>query len=293
MTTNRHGDEAPRLRVIQNCFLPNQQANCSFESYLNHHTPTSGERYLFFETDVMARLVSEGWHRYSDYFGVLSHRFQRKLMETQTWPLPLKNLNRETITCEAVESFLETKPEADLVYLARHIPHAVFQLGESIHPGLMAATKRMLECIGINFDLSLRARCPIYFNSFVARSKFLERYVMDLLEPAMLAATEDSTLRTMLFTDSGYFKSFPAELAAFYGINHYPLHAFIGERLINVYVMLSAARVQPILRGNPNNLRGRALEALRIKARLLQWKLAPLERRLRPPQPLRPHERHD
>lgn len=97
----------------------------------------------------------------------------------------------------------------------------------------------------------------------------------------------------MLFADSGYFKSFPAELAGFYGINHYPLHAFVGERLINVYVMLSAAHVQPILRRNPDSLRSKATEALEIQTRLLQWKLAPLERRLRQPQPLRSHDRHD
>ena len=67
------------------------------------------------------------------------------------------------MTQEALEAFVGADPHVDVVSLACHIPQAVFQLGDSIHPGLMAATKQILAHTGISFDLSRTVKRPIYF----------------------------------------------------------------------------------------------------------------------------------
>jgi len=265
------------IRVVQNCFLPEQLPGCTFEPYLNALPEVPDERYLFFESDVIRRLVEGRWHVGHDWFGVLGHRFQAKLDEACSWGSPLRNTSRGAVDRLTIERFVERDPPADFISLGRFCPHPVFRVADGIHPGIFAATSRLLESIGVRFDLRRASAQPIYFNSFVGRRLAMEAYVRDLLSPVIHAATHDESVRQLCLRDAGYRHAFPKSLREVFALDHYPLHPFIGERLINVYVLLAGARVESIdgggARGNVANVLAAGRSAVQaIRCRVDLWR---------------------
>lgn len=266
------------MRVIQNCFAPEQLASCTFEPHLNALPSHADESYLFLESNVISTLVTQRWHVDCEYFGVLGHRWRTKLEEAKAWSLPIRNLAEGVATHDTLLRLALTNPNADFLSLGWFVPHHVFRCADRIHPGLMVATQRLLESIGVRVNL---ARCfarPIYYNSFVATRAAMEGYVKSILAPAIRAATMDPDLRPLLFRDAGYFRPFPPHLARLYGISHYPLHPFIGERLVNVYVALSGARVAAFRGTEGHGIGTRTRAALRHSVNSVVWQAQRLRR---------------
>lgn len=263
------------LRIVQNCFLPEQLESCAFEPYLNERPRQPDEKYLFFESNVIRSLVQDGWHLGHDYFGVLGHRWEAKLDEARKWGMPLRNVSRGTVTGEAVVRFVHRNPQADFVSLGRFLPHPVFRVADKIHPGLMEATGRLLAHIGIRCDLRRTIDQPIYFNSFIGKRDAVEAYVREMLAPVIHAATHDPDLRRLCFRDAGYRHAFPAALSDLYSIPYFPLHSFIGERLINVHVLLSGARVASFEGSTRPGLVPRVCSAVRSVSQSMEcrWEL--------------------
>lgn len=233
-----------KARILQNCFLPEQLEACTLEPHLNPLPATPDEDYLFLESNVIRTRVQQGWHVGFPYFGVLGHRWQAKLDESRSWGLPIRNLAHPPRSAQSLHHLVGTRPTADIISLGRFIPHAVFLAGDRCHPGLLHLTTQLLDSVNIRFDARRTFPRPIYFNYFLATPGVMEAYVRDLLDPVIQAATRDPALRRLCLTDSGYFRPFPTELASLYRIQHYPMHPFVGERLINIYVELSGLRVR-------------------------------------------------
>ncbi len=224
------------LHIKQICFQPQQLASCIYEPLLNELPAQPDEAYLFFESRVLADLVTRGEHRSARYFGVVSHQVAQKLALSRTWRLPLRNVGRLSFDPARFGEFVATHDGAPLIALPRAVPHSVFGFGDIMHPGLLAATERLLERIGITADLRVQNRAPIYFNYFVAQPAVLDDFVGRVLRPVIDAVVNDAELQRLLRCDSHYNRPWPAALAQLYGLRQYPLHAFIAERLINVYV---------------------------------------------------------
>lgn len=268
-----------RIRIIQNCFRPEQLAGCTFEPHLNALPSTPDERYLFLESQVIRELVRKNYHAECDWFGVLGHRWQAKLEEARSWGLPIRNLSRGTVTLESLHRFATANADADFLSLARFVPHAVVPAGDERHPGLMEATGRLLDQIGVPFDLRRSIPRPIYFNSFIAKPRAMEAFVREMLSPAIEAATRDRDLRRLLFRDSTYFRPVPDGLRELFGIEHYPLHPFVGERLINIHTVLSGSRVASFDASEAAGWPSRAMASLILKASSARWRVRQWRRR--------------
>lgn len=266
-------------RIIQNCFRAEQLAECAFEPYLNAMPLVPDERYLFFESGVISTLVLNDWHAACDQFGVLGYRWVAKLDEAKAWALPLRNLSRATLTPDSLIRFVTENASADFCSLGRFIPHPVFRVAEHCHPGIMEATSRLLDSIGVRFDLHNTIGQPIYFNAFIGKRAAIDAYVNDLLAPVIRAATEDTELRRLCLRDAGYFRPFPDALAALYGIRHYPLHPFIGERLINVHTMLSGSRVVSFDGDEAEGPVARTVASLVRRGHAMRWRFGAWRRR--------------
>jgi len=266
------------LRIVQNCFRVEQLAECTFEPYLNAVPLEPDERYLFFESSVISTLVLNDWHAECDHFGVLGYRWRAKLHEAKSWTLPLRNLSRGTLTPDSLIRFVIDNPDADFLSLGRFMPHPVFRVAENCHRGFMEATGRLLDSLGVRFDLRHTVANPIYFNAFIGTRSAIDAYVKDLLAPAIHAATHDPELRRLCLRDAGYFRPFPGTLGRLYGINHYPLHPFIGERLINVHTVLSGSRVVSFDGGGPDGLVSRTATSLRRCIAAIRGRLRALRR---------------
>ncbi|MEB3265390.1 MAG: hypothetical protein VKN13_02120 [Cyanobacteriota bacterium] len=234
---------APSIRIIQNCYLPEQLQDCTFESHFNPIPSPLDERYLFCESNVIRQLVLEGSHHGYDYFGVLGHAWIAKLRESREWGIPIKNVSQAQLTAAGLIAYVQSCEGVDFVSFGRFISHRVFQIAEQTHPGWRAATSRILGSLGIRYDLDRVITSPIYFNFFVGRSPCLEAYVRELLSPAIEAAVHDPEIRKLCLADAGYFRHWSHDLSHHFRINHYPLHPFIGERLINIYIDLAGSSV--------------------------------------------------
>lgn len=262
-----------QIRIIQNCYRLEQLADCTFEPHLNALPSTPDERYLFLESLVIRDLVQKNYHAGCDWFGVLGHRWQAKLEEARSWGLPIRNLSRGTVTLESLHQFAIANADADFLSLARFVPHAVVPAGDDRHPGLMEATGRLLEQIGVRFDLRRCVPHPIYFNFFIAKPSAIEAYVRDMLAPAIEVATQDEHLRPLLFRNATYFRPIPDDLRNLYGLSDYTLHPFVGERLINIHTVLSGSRVASFDASEAAGWRSRAMASLILKASSARWRV--------------------
>ncbi|MBL8830529.1 MAG: hypothetical protein JNM18_26380 [Planctomycetaceae bacterium] len=231
------------LRIVQIGYLDEQLGDCTYEPLLNPLPPQPDESYLFFESRVLADLVARGEHRSARHFGVVSHQFTQKLANSRKWRLPLRNVGRTTFDAARFAEFVAKHEDAPLIALARAVPHSVFGFAEIMHPGLLDATKTLLNRIGVVANLHVQNQTPIYFNYFVAQPELLDDYVGRILQPVIDAVANDADLQRLLRCDSHYNRPWPAALAQLYGLRQYPLHAFIAERLINVYVELTQTPV--------------------------------------------------
>jgi hypothetical protein len=238
MTDVRVAEPCP-LRIMQIGYRPDQLTACDYEPLLNPLPAQPDEAYLFFESHVLADLVSRGEHRSAKHFGVVSHQVADKLRTAQKWRLPLRNVGRLAFDPQRFAQFVADHDDAPIIALSRAVPHSVFGFADIMHPGLLAATDTLLERIGIKADLRVINRTPIYFNYFVARPEVLDDFVGRILRPMIDAVVADPALQQLLRADSRYNRPWPESLAQLYQLSHYPLHAFIAERLINVYVTLT------------------------------------------------------
>ena len=94
--------------------------------------------------------------------------------------------------------------------------------------------------------LDIRSNIVIYFNYFVAKPKIYEDYVKNLLEPAMHLMEHDPEIKKLVNVNSHYKKPVTPELKAQTGYDYYPLHPFICERLINLYIAKNQAYLKTL-----------------------------------------------
>lgn len=268
-----------RIRIFQNCYRLEQLADCTFEPHLNALPSTPDEYYLFLESQVIRDLVQKNCHAGCDWFGVVSARWQAKLEEARSWGLPIRNQSLGAVTREGLWRLAAANADADFLSLARFIPHAVFPAGEERHPGLMEATGRLLEQIGVRFDLRRCVPHPIYFNFFIAKPSAIEAYVHDMLAPAIEVATQDKLLRPLLFRNATYFRPITDDLRNLYGLSDYTLHPFVGERLINIHTLLTGSRVASFEMSEEEHLSARAMASLKFQASAARWRVRQWRRR--------------
>jgi hypothetical protein len=202
---------------------------------------------MFFESGIIRELVSSGAHKNSDYFGVVSHDF-RAINKPFRGGLPTKeNIARQVAVLGAdVVMFNHVQSIDSLCY------------AENWHNGIVAATCAALESIGYKGKhlahwqkiqhlaparIVAHARVmPFahvgYENHIIARSGLYEQYCNELLFPVMRAAETDSQVKELFLRNSNYVRNRQNAnlLQRQIGINYYPLHPFICERLWGLWL---------------------------------------------------------
>jgi hypothetical protein len=85
---------------------------------------------------------------------------------------------------------------------------------------------------------------PIYFNYFFAQKEFMSGFA-SFMKNAIYVMIHDPELSRLLMINSGYLKPFPLQQQ--FGINYWPMHAFVAERLISIYIKLTNPKVEYFL----------------------------------------------
>lgn len=216
----------------------NEESKNKLESeYIPYYNnPTT----VFFESKVMSDLIKDNKHIDCDWFGVVSPSLRNKVHGSKTWGRSIANRSKRNFSPGEFENYVTTfKP--DIASYCTHPPHAVFPWAEKYHKGISKAIVEILKKLKYNIYWDTVSRFVIYFNYFVARPPIYADFVNTLLNPAMDLMINDSYIKSLVDIDSRYqtqnVRGISDELKQQIGYEYYPLHPFICERLINLYII--------------------------------------------------------
>ena len=215
------------LKIYQIYFHESQKDTLYYEPYFNQDcTP-------FFEHSVMIDLIKKGKHLDSRYFGVMPPKFEEK----KDWINKrhhhhLENIDRKKIIdISSNHKMKKSIIKADVVSFTSQIITDPITEIEWMHKDISIFFKEIMSKIGYNWKPEIWEHV-IYSNLFIAKSEVYERFVKEMLSPAMDVMLEIPEL----FKDSGYPKRLPKELQDKFNCSHYPYHSFIAERFISYFI---------------------------------------------------------
>jgi len=126
-----------------------------------------------------------------------------------------------------------------LVFDPRYCNSSMFIHSNHVHTGLIQFIEYILKGIGEtaeNISL-LREAYPtfksFYGSYFVARPIFMQEYIA-WIRKVMVFIAKDPVARTYVWSDSHYTGDASVPLKVF-GVEFYPLHPFVGERLLQYF----------------------------------------------------------
>lgn len=216
------------MRVFQIYFDPSQidQLEPGYDPYFNEKCT------LFFESEVIRDLIERGEHKRSEYFGVVSYKFRQKLgYMRDNWKnnKNIANTSVREFTTETFEELLyQFRPDA--MSFQRHAPHDPVMIANGFHPNFRKYWEEIMTKIGYKWE-PVRIENVFYCNYFVAKSDLYERYVNEMLGPAM----EVMKQMPELMSNSRYPLPWPKRLEEQFGVPHWTYHAFICERMFSYF----------------------------------------------------------
>jgi hypothetical protein len=220
------------LKVFQVYFEDGQAAGLDYIPYRNDDCT------VYFENSVIKSLVESGAHERTDYFGVVSYRLRSKLAWAQSYwrNTPVWNVSQRTFTPEEFEAELR-RAQPDAMSFQTHVPHDPVTTAEGFHPAFSHHFRNIMAAIGYEWTPTV-FRHVFYFNYFVATPAVYERYVKEMLAPAMAVMDR----MPELMRESNYPASLPAPMQARFGIRHYPWHSFLCERFFSYFAHVNRLR---------------------------------------------------
>ena len=187
----------------------------------------------FFENSVIRKLVLDGAHQDAEYFGVVSYSLRNKMDLSRKWGKDIANTSITYFTPELFESVLkERKP--DVLSFQRHPAHDNVSYADQFHPNFSKFFREIMRNIGYDWHPQT-LRHVVYSNFFVAKSEIYERFVREMLDPAMDVMSKMPELRA----NSRYPKRLPVNLQRKFGLPHYPYHTFLCERMFSYYAHIN------------------------------------------------------
>jgi hypothetical protein len=185
----------------------------------------------FLENRVLRDCVRCGDHLGSDYYGVLSWRFSQK---TGKKGVDVQSAIERDADRPDVYSFFGNAPDANVWLRAVLVCHPL---------RLAEIAQKIFNRLGRTEDIFELKTPVIYSNYWIARPFVLERYVSEMLVPAMSLMEEDDEIRTLCFEDARYRPVHhralsPRKCKKIFGRPYYTYHPFICERLFPSWLAL-------------------------------------------------------
>lgn len=214
------------LKIHQIYFNESQKKDLDYIPYENKNCT------VFFENQVIVDLIKSGAHNDCEYFGVVSHGLRAKLaLMNKQWASidNLANHSNKKFTPANFENALRWhKP--DVFSFEKHKPQDTVTFADIFHPNFANYFSLVMRYIGYEWKPTVFQNV-FYCNNFVAKKEVYEKYVNEMLLPAMefMKSVPD------LMQDSKYEKPLPDNLKKSFGINHYPYHPFLCERFFSYF----------------------------------------------------------
>jgi len=211
--------------------IVNMERTRDFVPYFN---PLSDETL---ESGVIRRLFESEDYRHHEYFGVVSHKFYKKLKKDSNY---VKRTIENDEDKADVYSFFSKLDKVNLVLQ-----------GDNWHPLFSDIYRLLADKLdwGIDFsDKSLKME-PIYSNHWIASTDTFEEFCLDFLIPVMDTINESKVLRDLCNQDANYIsreKLSPELCEKVFDRPYYTYHPFILERLFPIFCYLRNKTVKHI-----------------------------------------------
>lgn len=208
-------------RVLQVYFDEQSKSNCLDNVELIYNDKCTP----YFENKIIVDNIDKNTE---DYFGVFSPHFKYKI-------LPVAGMSRMSY------EYIKTQLDSDVIsFFKHHRTKNMIKQAEEYHPRFTIGMELLLSAIGVDLNLNLDTRFIVYQNHFVAKKEVYNDYVENWLKPAIVAMEDkdNSELQNILWQDSNYHKkkNMSDRLKRDLGVNYYPYHTFILERLFSLYL---------------------------------------------------------
>ena len=183
----------------------------------------NADKYL--ESRVISDLVGEGDHLNSEYYGVVSYRFGaktgRRSSQVFHW------IEKDSYEHD-VYGFRANWTTSNIVNL--------FKQGDRWHPNFSKVATELFK--RLDMPCMEQVQPPIFYNYWICKSELVERFVKEMLNPAM------EVLETMdlAYENSEYRVPTPEgkdQLTKVFGRPYYTYHPFICERLFPAWVTMN------------------------------------------------------
>lgn len=220
------------LKVYQIYFDPSQLPRLERE-YIPYDNSTKCT--IFFENSVIRELIEERQHLDADYFGVVSWKLREKidfLRRAGRRHPHIANRSIQQFEPLLFENELR-RHQPDVMSFQRHMPHDPIVLADRYHPNFIKYYQEIFSKIGIRW-VPTHLEDVFYCNNFAARSQVYEKYVREMLIPAI------DVMQNMpeLMENSHYPNPLPGALQAKFGIGYYPYHTFLCERMFSYFARI-------------------------------------------------------
>jgi len=151
-----------------------------------------------------------------NYVGFFSHKFPHKTGFYRKY----------------VEDVLDNEDSDVVIFCKQHPDYLAWT--EEQHPGFM----NIFEKVCSKLDLEIPSEVPtVYSNFFAAKANVYKDYV-EVLKKAIDIMETDQEIKDLCWNDSGYETGLnPADLKKYTGLDYYPFHTFILERLMSVWII--------------------------------------------------------
>lgn len=215
------------LKIYQIYFNESQKDALSYEPYFNSSCTE------FFENSAMRDLIEDGKHLDGRYFGVFPPGVSEKInWINKRHHHHLANADQSKLI-DVSSQHLTKKSiiKADVIsFTCQIIADPITEI-EWMHKNLGVYFKEIMSKIGYDWKPTIFQHV-IYSNLFIAKSQVYERFVKEMLAPAMDVMME----MPELFQHSGYPKTLSKELQDKFNCEHYPYHSFLCERMISYFI---------------------------------------------------------
>ena len=196
---------------------------------------------VYFENQVIRELIEKGEHIDSTYFGVVSYNMRDKHhMMKKRWNSisGIRNESDADISYDALYAKLLLE-SPDVLSLQTHAPHDPIAFANRVHPGFLVFWMHIMDKIGYQWEPTIYPWVS-YCNYFIAKRDIYERYVMEMLIPAMEVMNE----MPELMARCPYPKMYSEKLKADTGVDHYTWHSFLCERLFTHFAFTQNLKCQ-------------------------------------------------
>ncbi len=189
----------------------------------------------YFENSVIKKLYNEGDYEGHEYYGVVSWKFR----------------NKTGYNGDAMEKLISiTNHIGELYAFNKNFKKQnIWVVGENWHADFVKVGNAIFNRLGYDVDVSKLDTEPIYFNYWLIKNEWFQRYCKELLIPAMDLMDNDPEIIDMCERNANYtgIKVMKAQQCMqVFGKPYYTYYPFICERLMSTFAAIHGLNVVQI-----------------------------------------------